>query len=262
MVRGLEIFRERFRRFEGAFVLIGGAACDQWFADNRLEFRATKDLDMVLIVEILNRDFVAAMRAFIEEGGYEIRQRSSGSPILYRFANPTREDFPFMLELFTRSAEEIELAPGQGIIPVETASGPQSLSAILLNEAYYDLIRTQYQTRDGLGFANATALIPLKAHAWLDLTRRRADGETIDSKDIDKHRSDVFRLAATLPEEPGPELPEPIPTDITAFLRAFPEDSPEWPKILASLAPIFGNGLRPPALRAAIASFFHLPPSI
>ena len=29
-------------------------------------------------------------------------------------------------------------------------------------------------TRDGLGFANATALIPLKAHAWLDLTRRRA----------------------------------------------------------------------------------------
>ena len=65
-----------------------------------------------------------------------------------------------------------------------------------------------------------------------------------------------------LPEEPGPELPESIPTDITAFLRAFPEDSPEWPKILASLAPIFGNGLRPSALRAAIASFFRLPPSI
>jgi hypothetical protein len=81
-------------------------------------------------------------------------------------------------------------------------------------------------------------------------------------KDIDKHRSDVFRLAATLPEEPGPELPEPIPTDLAKFLRAFPEDSPEWPKILASLAPIFGNGLRPPVLRAAIASFFHLPPSI
>lgn len=116
--------------------------------------------------------------------------------------------------------------------------------------------------RDGLGFATATALIPLKAHAWLDLTRRRAAGETIDSKDIDKHRSDVFRLAATLPEEPGPELPEPIPTDLAVFLRAFPEDSPEWPKILASLAPIFGNGLRPSALRAAIASFFRLPPSI
>jgi hypothetical protein len=260
MVRGLEIFRERFRHFEGSLILIGGAACDQWFANNRLDFRTTKDLDMVLIVEILDRDFVAAMRAFIEEGAYEIRQRSSSRPILYRFAKPTSEDFPFMLELFTRSAEEIELAPGQGIIPVETASGLQSLSAILLNDAYYDLIRTQHESRDGLSFATATALIPLKAHAWLDLTRRRAEGESIDSKDIDKHRSDVFRLAATLPAEPGPVLHEPIPTDLTTFLHAFPEDSPEWPKILASLAPIFGKGLRPPALRTAIASFFRLTP--
>lgn len=35
MVRGLEIFCERFCRFEGAFILIGGAACDQWFTDIR-----------------------------------------------------------------------------------------------------------------------------------------------------------------------------------------------------------------------------------
>lgn len=260
MVRGLEIFRERFRRFEGSVILIGGAACDQWFTRQGLDFRATKDLDMVLIVEILDREFISAMRAFVEEGGYEIRQRSSGSPILYRFAKPNNEGFPFMLELFTRSPEEIELAPGQEIVPVELASGPQSLSAILLNDAYYGLIRTQHETRDGLSFATATALIPLKAHAWLDLTRRRAEGETIDSKDVDKHRSDVFRLAATLPEEPGPMLPEPLPNDLTAFLRSFPEDSPEWPKILASLTPIFGKRLRPPALRAAIGSYFSLSP--
>ena len=30
MVNGLELFRDRFRAFEGAFTLIGGAACDQW----------------------------------------------------------------------------------------------------------------------------------------------------------------------------------------------------------------------------------------
>ena len=28
MVVGLELFRERFRSFQGSFVLIGGAACD------------------------------------------------------------------------------------------------------------------------------------------------------------------------------------------------------------------------------------------
>ena len=75
MVRGLDLFRDRFRAFEGSFVLIGGAACEQWFAAEGLEFRATRDLDIVLIVEVLAPEAVKALRRFIAEGGYEIRQR-------------------------------------------------------------------------------------------------------------------------------------------------------------------------------------------
>ena len=37
-----------------------------------------------------------------------------------------------------------------------------------------------------------------------DLIKCRADGEDIDLRDITKHRNDVFRLAGTLPEQPGP----------------------------------------------------------
>ncbi len=51
MVRGLDTFREYFRGFENQYVLIGGAACDILFASNEGQFRATRDLDMVLIVE-------------------------------------------------------------------------------------------------------------------------------------------------------------------------------------------------------------------
>jgi hypothetical protein len=29
--KGLNIFRDRFRQFEGSFTLIGGPACDEWF---------------------------------------------------------------------------------------------------------------------------------------------------------------------------------------------------------------------------------------
>lgn len=65
MVKGLEIFRERFRDFDGAFTLIGGAACDEWFAGQGLAFRATKDLDLVLMIEVLDRKFVASLRAFV-----------------------------------------------------------------------------------------------------------------------------------------------------------------------------------------------------
>ena len=48
MVRGLDLFRERFRPFQGMMTLIGGAACDEWFTENGLSFRATNDLDLVI----------------------------------------------------------------------------------------------------------------------------------------------------------------------------------------------------------------------
>jgi hypothetical protein len=257
MVRGLDIFRERFRDFAGSFILIGGAACDQWFTDQGLAFRATRDLDIVLLIEVLDRQFVAAFREFVEQGRYEIRERTEGKPILYRFAKPRDERFPAMLELFSRSPDTLELSDGQAIIPVGTESGHHSLSAVLMDTAYYELIRSRQQEREGIRFASVSALIPLKARAWLDLTERKKRGEKIDSRDIDKHRTDVFRLAATLPGEPGPEIPGSVLGDLVRFLAAFPETSDEWPRILDSLNAVFG-ALRPGALRAAIATYFRL----
>lgn len=259
MVRGLDLFRERFRKFEGSFILIGGAACDEWFAAAGLEFRATKDLDIVLIIEVLAPEAIRALRIFIADGGYEIRQRTEGSPVLYRFAKPKNEQFPFMLELFSRKPEGLQLGEEQEITPIPAGMDHHSLSALLLDEDYYSLIQTHHANRAGLPVANATALIPLKAHAWLNLTKRKADGAGIDSKDIAKHRNDVFRLAGTLPGEPGPQLPNIITDDLVSFLGSFPENSPEWTSILASLKNTFGDGMRPAALRSAIQTFFRLP---
>lgn len=111
---------------------------------------------------------------------------------------------------------------------------------------------------EGIAFASATALIPLKARAWLDLTARKQAGEKVDSGDIHKHRTDVFRLAATLPAEPAAELPAMIRSDLAAFLGQFPEASPEWPAILASLKAVFGGGLRPATMIAALQTYFRL----
>jgi hypothetical protein len=261
MVIGLDLFRERFRAFEGSFTLIGGAACDEWFTAQGLPFRATNDLDIVLIIEVIDRAFGGALRSFIQEGEYEIRQRTEGTPVLYRFAKPKQENFPFMLELFSRKPEGFQLAEGQEIVPIPAGTDHHSLSALLLDEGYYALIQTHKDVRDGLPFATATALIPLKAHAWLNLTKRKADGAEIDTKNITKHRNDVFRLAGTLPGGPGPELPESIKRDLVAFLSVFSENSPEWPAILAAIKNTLGGGIRPDALRSAIQTFFRLPPA-
>lgn len=258
MVKGLGIFRERFRAFQSAFTLIGGAACDEWFTNQGLSFRATKDLDLVLMIEVLDAEFVAALRAFVAEGGYEIRERSDGTPVLYRFAKPVNGEFPHMLELFSRSPDGLNLADGQEVIPVRIEPEHHSLSAILLDEDYYGLIQTAHDLRDGLRVANATALVPLKSRAWLDLTWRKAAGEALDSRNITKHRNDVFRLAATLPGEPGPELPAVITTDLVSFLAAFPLTSEGWPAILASLKEGIGT-LRAETLRNTLQTYFRLP---
>ena len=259
MVRGLDLFRERFRPFQGFMTLIGGAACDEWFTTNGLTFRATNDLDLVIMIDDVAPAFISAMRAFIAEGGYKISERSEGVPILYRFSNPTREDFPAKLELSSRKPDGFELSDGQKYIPVSAGLGRHSLSAILLDDAYFGLIQTHHVERDGLWVANATALIPLKAHAWLNLTRAKAAGEPVDSQNIKKHRADVFRLAATLPGEPGPELPESIAVDLTSFLQSFPLGSVEWSAIVPAVEATIGAKLQPANLRAAVQTYFRLP---
>ena len=88
MVRGLDLLRERMKPHEGSIVLIGGAACDDWFSRQSLQFRATQDLDIVLIVELLGAEAVNTLRRFIRDGQYETRARSNGKPELYRFADP------------------------------------------------------------------------------------------------------------------------------------------------------------------------------
>lgn len=63
---GIELFRDYFSDFTDQYVLIGGAACDISFSLNEADFRATKDLDIVLIVEALTRDFCRKILEFYQ----------------------------------------------------------------------------------------------------------------------------------------------------------------------------------------------------
>ena len=60
MVTGLDLFKEHFRPYADRYVLIGGTACMLALEEAGLPFRATKDLDIVLCIEALDKTFVAA----------------------------------------------------------------------------------------------------------------------------------------------------------------------------------------------------------
>jgi hypothetical protein len=259
MIRGLDRFREYFAEHKKAFVLIGGVACHEWLSTLGLEFRATKDMDVVLVIEALDQVFVRRFWEFVEGGKYQVREKATGERELYRFSKPQDETYPFMIEIFSRKPGDIKLDQGQQVVPVKIDESAASLSAILLDDAYYSLILEQHDEEKNLPFANPTALIPLKAKAWLDLSERAKKGEKIDEKDIVKHRNDVFRIANTLPAESGPILPTTIQEDLKMFLGAFPVESGDWNAILSSLKVTFGGArIRPEDLVAVIQVYFSL----
>jgi len=257
-VKGLAQFQRHFAGFENEYVLIGGVACHLWFQENALNFRATKDLDVVLVSEALTPEFVKRFWLFIEAGRYATMERSDRTHKYYRFTNAKEPDFPHMIELFTRLPDGLDIASGQTTVPIPMDEDVSSLSAILLDEEYYHLIREHRHRIENLPLIAVEVLIPLKAKAWLDLSRRRESGEAIDSSHVAKHRSDVFRLALLLHEGMRLVLPDAVAQDMQRFLEAFPVNSPQWGGIRASLKTIVNFAPSAAELRETIAHTFGL----
>lgn len=194
MVRGLNLFKESFAEYSDQYVLIGGVACTLAMDEAGITFRATSDLDIVLIVGAQSNEFVKAFWDFIRAGEYDYKQKSTKKPQFYRFHSSRKESYPKVLELFSRKPDMLDLQEETHLTPIPAGEDLSSLSAILIDDEYYDFVRRGMVVIDGLSFVKADHLIPLKIRAWLDLSERRKADAKIDSKDIKKHRNDVFRL--------------------------------------------------------------------
>ena len=53
MIKGLDVFRLHFEHYTDRYVLIGGVAATLAMEEAGLDFRATKDIDLVLVVEAM-----------------------------------------------------------------------------------------------------------------------------------------------------------------------------------------------------------------
>ena len=57
MVTEIESFKEWFKSSEEQYIIIGRTACDILMTEEGLDFRATKDIDLVLIIEAVDANF-------------------------------------------------------------------------------------------------------------------------------------------------------------------------------------------------------------
>lgn len=87
----------------------------------------------------------------------------------------------------------------QHIIPIQNDEFTK-LSAILLDDEYFNLIKDGVKkSTEGFSIINEKIVMCLKARAFRDLRERKVAGDKhIDSKDIQKHLKDIFRLVPSL----------------------------------------------------------------
>lgn len=219
MVQGIEKFKEFFQEYSGQYVFIGGTACDIVLEREGVLFRKTKDLVMVLIMEMLNDKFVNTFVEFVLEAGYAHINKGSGENQFYRFEKPQDKNFPYMIELFSRRPEYLKTLDSR-LAPIYVSSDVISLSAILLDEEYYTLLKRGTFQVDGISVLNLESLALFKMKAWLDLTERKQNGEQIDSNSIKKHKNDVIRLALYMHPDMKLKTTGTVQKDVTRFLRS------------------------------------------
>lgn len=229
MVPGLNTFREWFDGYHGRHVIIGGTACNLIYAQYGAPERATKDIDLVVLAEAFDRAYYERFVSFVRTAGYD-HLTKDGRYQLYRFERPADTSFPPKIELLSKRPEileDVETTLGR----FRTTNDSYSLSAILLDDDYYQLLERGVETINGLPVLGLRYLPVFKMHAWANLSRDKAAGLTVHSDEIKKHRSDVCKLCSLFGPDVKIELPGPVREEVAHFVEARPWDDnmlKEW----------------------------------
>ena len=87
------------------------------------------------------------------------------------------------------------LGEPQGLLiePLPISDDVSSLSAIIMDDDFYNFTVKHSEVTDGIRHASPIALIALKTRAYLNLLNDKKRGVHVNSRDIKKHRSDVMK---------------------------------------------------------------------
>lgn len=222
-VVGIKEFADFFEGYEDCYTIIGGAACEILMSSTSIDFRATKDIDMIIMFEDRFEEFASKFWEYIKLGGYKCGWKNSDKPHFYRFTEP-KDGFPSQIELFSRKTD-YHLESGSEIIPIHIDDDISSLSAIMLNDDFYDFMREGKVTINGLGVLKASYIIPFKMYAWLNLKDEKASGKHVNSKDLKKHKNDVFQLFQIVPDDEVVEVRGDVADTIDRFINEIVDET-------------------------------------
>ena len=236
MVRGIELFREHFAEFADCFTLIGGAACELTLTSS-IGFRATKDIDMLILLEKVDRNFAERFHQFIAAGNYSCYISKDEKRHFYRFLAPEKSDYPPQIELLSRTL--FPEYPDMKYTPLSEDSYVKSMSAIILGTEYYNYAQSHRVMQQGLPCLDTDALIVFKTVAFLNLKDQKdKEPSSVRGEEISKHRNDVFRLLTTVVPDDVAEVSAEIKENLQRFIEMFPAEDSQWRAIRQSLGAV------------------------
>ena len=238
MVNGFDSFREKFKGYEDCYTIIGGTACDILMNEAGLDFRATKDIDMILLIEECFAEFAAVFWSYIKDGGYKCGRKSSDIPHFYRLTEPQTPGYPVMIELFSRRPDFRINHPEIPLTPLPVSDEISSLSAIMLDDNYYRLMLAGRKTVDRVSVLETEYLMLFKMKAWLDLRQKKADGSHVNERDLKKHKNDVFRLFPLVGPTVQIVVTSAVKADVEQFINAIKIDPVDLERLGAEEMPL------------------------
>lgn len=216
--RGLSHFQQYCKSLQEMYVVVGGFATvmllDEGLGDGH--GKATHDIDLVLLttssIEMSQR-----IKQYVQEGKYEIQKGNKDQYHYYRFVKPEIEGFAKEIELFASNENDLKLDDSQRIIPIDPEEGLYSLSAIMLDPEYFEMIKNNVTMSVVAPCTNTQATIMLKMSAFFDLKARN------DNK-WKKHRQDILKLSLLLTGEERLQMTGRMVEDFESFMTHLEKD--------------------------------------
>lgn len=201
-MEGENFLTEYMQQYADDYILIGGNACALNFENIGANFRATVDLDIVLITESTNAQFYMHLWDYIVEHGYEgkVYRGANAGGSAYRFIQPEDNripNVPVQIELFSRKPEYFETALAKNrphITPIKAGQGISNFSAILLDDDVYDFIRSSRIPLKGISTVNLECLFGLKSMAWHSNQVLFDEKKIKDKNTVLKHPQDMVSI--------------------------------------------------------------------
>lgn len=242
----LQNFAREFADFTEDYAIIGGAACHLWFASRNTDFRITQDMDLVLLVRTESQPFLQKLLDFLKQHDYQAEtielDDGTRKARLYRFNNDRHPEFPAQIELLGPDDETLHHALGQRSIPVKAGGEYSGLSCMLMDSAYFQLLRDYHQQVDGISVADENVLVVYKMKAYLNIMATSAAGKAHGSdgnrKNAYKHRNDAVRLLLEGRIEQLP-VPREIHDDVQNFANLLQGDASVRASLVSSFHSLY-----------------------